>query len=252
MGSPRFFLVFGFLLALPGCASGPDPAQFTVYSPELEEQAAETDLAGKMVVASVEDMPATVDATLQFSTIVTAEEYQQALSDSMALHRLLATDPAEAEYRLVPRYIDVKGPFKIGAEHDGIATFGYRVERLSDGAVLFDEEIESRFTAKGTGLGSALGAGLGAAVGGSLAGAPTGQVEAQAQVAKDQAAEQAFKEATIASGQDPLATSGPGPFDASQRVVYAMKRSVRLNIAQAIQEMTSSPAFGNSGPLGAN
>ena len=85
------------------------------------------------------------DTNPMWMSRVSNEDFAEALSQSLNAHTILAVNGARLE--LAAQLIELKQPF-VGLDMTVTARVKYTLRRLADGAVLFDKEISTPYTAK--------------------------------------------------------------------------------------------------------
>lgn len=122
------------------------------FAPETPQPLAPGHPLYKLVeISEIEDLPPTVkSSSLNFIAAAKRSSINEGLRESFRRMNLLATDPTAARGLLSVTWVGSQTPFKIGGRNSASVTLRYRLNRKSNGELLFDREITT--TADGGGV----------------------------------------------------------------------------------------------------
>ncbi|MBY0336640.1 MAG: hypothetical protein K2X11_08505 [Acetobacteraceae bacterium] len=128
-------------VALVGCAAGANPG--AMVPPVSGETIVSTGSRLRQAVA-VGTISGGRETNPLWTSQVSDPAFAEALRQSLATHALLSVN--NQAFRLDARLLELNQPF-IGLDMEVTARVAYRLTRVSDGAVVFETEIRSPFTA---------------------------------------------------------------------------------------------------------
>lgn len=192
-------------MSVAGCASGGTDggvkgAPFATTGAVAKEKPAAFAFRDAIYVEELQNLSEPVKRN--FATIMRAEDFTRSLKHSLANDGMLAADPAQAEYRLTPYFVDLRTSPVSDRATAARAEFQYKVVSVADGKDMFNRRIQSDYLA----------------------------------IAKtdDSGSGETAQEA------DASERSGPGPKRESRREVYAARRAVARNLRQAVRLLVAA------------
>lgn len=208
-------------MSVAGCASGGagenvKDAPFATTGPVAKEKPPTFAFRDAIYVEELQNMPEPVKRNL--TIIMRAEEFTRSLKRSLANDGMLAADPAQAEYRLTPYFVDLRTSPVSDRATAARAEFHYKVVSVADGKDLFNRRVKSDYMAtadpdfKSSGIMGRMmrAVGLGGGKG---------------------------EESAAATDSGRSERSGPGPARESRREIHAARMAVALNLRQTMRQL---------------
>ena len=138
----KYLILTGAALCLVGCASASKPGAMLA---SVSEQTIISETSPLREAVRVGDVDGGKKTNPLWSSQVSSEDFSEALRQSLSAHAMLSG--GEGDYRLDASLLKVKQPF-IGIDMTVTSTVLYELTNLKTGAVVFEETIETPYTAK--------------------------------------------------------------------------------------------------------
>lgn len=147
----RHLILLTLALAAPAAAAGPDIPLVAIglpFAPEAPQPVtASHPLYQRIAFTRIDDLPgSTRFSTARPSTI------HNGLRDTLKRMNMLAADEASAKARLIVRWIAIEPTSPFVARKTATATLAYRLERIDNGATIFERTIKTTVQQSGAHL----------------------------------------------------------------------------------------------------
>ncbi|MBL4871517.1 MAG: hypothetical protein JKX72_11250 [Robiginitomaculum sp.] len=138
----KYLILTGVALCLVGCASASKPGAMLA---SVSEQTIISEMSPLREAVRVGDVDGGKKTNPLWSSQVSSEDFSEALRQSLSAHAMLSG--GDGDYRLDATLQNLKQPF-IGISMTVTSTVQYKLTNLKTGAVVFEEIIETPYTAK--------------------------------------------------------------------------------------------------------